>query len=1378
VVNVSVCSFVIDNGAQVQANNKSISGSGTFWIKAGGTLLVNNGTAVNWPNASGCIRTTSAIFDPGANYVLNGAAATQNMGAGFPSVVNNLTINDTTAGASVALQGNVIVNGQLTLQAGILALGGNTLTLNGPAISNSGGSMSATSSSSLIFGGSSTGVAIPTGVSTLGNLTVNNPSGVSLGSVLTMTNNSSTLSLLTGHLTGVASYLTLGTNATIIVNNTGTPGSVDGAPKLLGPINVNYTGNTSTTTGVELPATVLALRNYDSGGLTLNSSVTVTNYLNLYDGQLNLNGQTVTLAANATIYVNNTNTVGTISGPPILLGTVNVTYNGSNPITTTANELPVSTTALNNLTINDTAGVTLDASRTVNGILNFGAGSGSLATGSGTLTLGANAIVSGAGAGQYINGNLAKIYGATGSQIFNTFDIGDGTSYTPVTMANLNLSAAGTLTASTVPNHNANGQYASSGLSASQYVERTWTLTPSGGLAGTYDLTLNFATSDLIGSPNTAQFAIREYSGGGWSLPTISIRTGTSTSTTGLGGFGDFVIGQTLAAVSSSLDTDTKSAITNSTATLGATVETDGGSAISDYGIVWGLAANPTTSDNKVQAGTSVTPPAAFTISATGLPAGSLINYRGYAINSVGTGYSTNDSFYTLSTAPSAQPASFTAMASSPSNVVSIVLSWAAAPGANGYLLLQTNGTVAPVGTPVDAIRYNAGSTNLGPTVLAFITNGVNSFTNTGLSVNATYSYALYPFNWDGTNAATINYLTAGALTATATTEYALYRSVTSGSWSDYTIWQRSVNNGANWSPAGPGQIPTGSSASVLIQSPETVTVTNNVTSVNVTVAHGGTLAITGGILTVNHSTNSLYDLDVHGTLNLAYANALTLGATNSSIIESDGALNHTVAGTVVVYGTGAALAINGSYFQNVDQGRIPVATWGALSTCEIDSTIASAPSGDRGYGQNFGNFIWNGQGGQTFSFRTAANFGASQFNCAGTFTIESTGGNPSTVTMGNNNWTNSLGAFVMTGGYCTLNTGTSYNYTQLGVNGSFQITGGSFGAGTAASVVYAGGDVSLTGGSVSQVGTLIFTKAGVQNFTNTLGASLGLTNIVNSGSLVTMDNASTLSVGTLSVAGAFTNNGTVIASRALSGPGNFVQGTNATLNLAGAVTVASLDASSQTPNLVDYTGASQAILGTPYNNLTLDGSNVKLTAGNNPGTVTVNGDFNLNGSILVKVNIALSPSNDTVNVTGALASSGAGPVTVTNLGPRLNVGQSFYLFNHLLVNGAALTVSDAGTNVTWANNLVDNGNIAVASVVLPPIPVIAEFSLTGTTVNLSLTNGTAGGAWTLLQSTNLALPLSQWETNRTGTYDGSGNLSTNIVNTATNLQEFYILKQ
>jgi len=66
---------------------------------------------------------------------------------------------------------------------------------------------------------------------------------------------------------------------------------------------------------------------------------------------------------------------------------------------------------------------------------------------------------------------------------------------------------------------------------------------------------------------------------------------------------------------------------------------------------------------------------------------------------------------------------------------------------------------------------------------------------------------------------------------------------------------------------------------------------------------------------------------------------------------------------------------------------------------------------------------------------------------------------------------------------------------------------------------------------------------------------------------------------------------------------------------------------------------------------------------------------------------------------------------------------------------------------------------------------------MSGTTLSISATNGTAGGSWTLLQSTNLALPFSRWLTNMTGNFDGSGNLSAIIANTNTAYQEFYILK-
>ena len=100
--------------------------------------------------------------------------------------------------------------------------------------------------------------------------------------------------------------------------------------------------------------------------------------------------------------------------------------------------------------------------------------------------------------------------------------------------------------------------------------------------------------------------------------------------------------------------------------------------------------------------------------------------------------------------------------------------------------------------------------------------------------------------------------------------------------------------------------------------------------------------------------------------------------------------------------------------------------------------------------------------------------------------------------------------------------------------------------------------------------------------------------------------------------------------------------------------------------------------------------------------------------------------------------------------------------------------------NNTGDTNFVDGvrQQFALPPVLPPSSPRITGISLNGTSLSISATNGTASGSWTLLQSTNVALPLSQWQTNCTGTFDGSGNLSTNISNIATNLQEFYILKQ
>ncbi|GAB3508573.1 hypothetical protein GCM10027442_15000 [Emticicia fontis] len=99
--------------------------------------------------------------------------------------------------------------------------------------------------------------------------------------------------------------------------------------------------------------------------------------------------------------------------------------------------------------------------------------------------------------------------------------------------------------------------------------------------------------------------------------------------------------------------TASATAISPSSATLGGNVTIDGGTAVTERGIVWSTSTNPTTGDNKVNIGTGT---GTFSQNITGLPEGTVIYVRGYAINSVGTAYGNEISFSTCPAAPIITP--------------------------------------------------------------------------------------------------------------------------------------------------------------------------------------------------------------------------------------------------------------------------------------------------------------------------------------------------------------------------------------------------------------------------------------------------------------------------------------------------------------------------------------------------------------------------------------------------------------------------------------------------------------------------------------------------------------------------------------------------
>ena len=102
-------------------------------------------------------------------------------------------------------------------------------------------------------------------------------------------------------------------------------------------------------------------------------------------------------------------------------------------------------------------------------------------------------------------------------------------------------------------------------------------------------------------------------------------------------------------------------------------------------------------------------------------------------------------------------------------------------------------------------------------------------------------------------------------------------------------------------------------------------------------------------------------------------------------------------------------------------------------------------------------------------------------------------------------------------------------------------------------------------------------------------------------------------------------------------------------------------------------------------------------------GTLTVSNNLTLAGDLMIEVNKSLSPSNDMVSVSGTLTNTGAGSIQVLTYGPVLAAGDRFQIFDKPLLNGQALRVLSAGTEV-WTNKLAVDGSIAVLSASNTPI--------------------------------------------------------------------------
>ena len=138
------------------------------------------------------------------------------------------------------------------------------------------------------------------------------------------------------------------------------------------------------------------------------------------------------------------------------------------------------------------------------------------------------------------------------------------------------------------------------------------------------------------------------------------------------------------AATSSDITQTTAMLSCSGISSLGST-----GCSITSYGFVWGTTTNPTTSNNKVQVGTTYTTTGTiFSNKLTGLTANTTYYVRPYATNGNGTAYGAQTSFTTLDLVKLTTPTNLSVSDISCSNAT---LTWSDVAGASKYELRLTN---------------------------------------------------------------------------------------------------------------------------------------------------------------------------------------------------------------------------------------------------------------------------------------------------------------------------------------------------------------------------------------------------------------------------------------------------------------------------------------------------------------------------------------------------------------------------------------------------------------------------------------------------------------------------------------------------------------
>lgn len=367
--------LTINNAAGVSLNNNLQINSGRTLNLSSGALTIGSNTLIINGTLGG---SGTLVGGASGNLTIGGGAGSlgSNLTFSGSTQLNNFTINRPSSG-SVTLGSNLTILGTFANTLGTLVMNGNSLRISGTF--SSGGSITGSSSSTLIIDGTGALASMTIAGGALNTFTLDRPSSTFLTtSSLTITNlnlnngifdnSSASISMASGGI------ISRDVNGSILAAPTGTSYNV---------VYINASAFASGGTGAELPASTSLLNNLTMQGggvVTLNSAITVNGNLTLQSGNFIAGSNSIDIKGDF------------VSNAPSSLTTSSVTFSGTTALT--GNTIPT----FGNIQITGT--FTPTSSLNINGNL---VNNSTLNSGSGTVTFGGTTVMSGSSISSFNN---------------------------------------------------------------------------------------------------------------------------------------------------------------------------------------------------------------------------------------------------------------------------------------------------------------------------------------------------------------------------------------------------------------------------------------------------------------------------------------------------------------------------------------------------------------------------------------------------------------------------------------------------------------------------------------------------------------------------------------------------------------------------------------------------------------------------------------------------------------------------------------------------------------------------------------------------------------------------------------------------------------